>query len=178
MMYFNSSLVKHTSGGFMNEIEHIASRLTDNPNIILEDIEDYAQGGMVKLYHFTSRLRHLPSKVLHPGQSANYYSRREMSAASTPRLFFYVDPKQKESFFGQSNEMYTVTVPVSDIYHIPNDPEGIVKEWRSSQEYYQDFDLLMKAIKDAGYKGQYTKRGFDCVEWFYPIEVTLSDSNS
>ena len=131
----------------------------------------YINNGMIRLYHYTK-----PDKetiVLDPKFPKSYYSRNEFETASTPRVFFYVDPSQKERFFGISN-LYTTEVPASQVYDFTNDPEGYREKVRHPVYGLRkgvEWDELLETIREK-YDGIfYSTANFDVVAWFQPIEV-------
>ena len=63
--------------------------------------------------------------------------------------------------------VYEVEVLADDIYNIPADSDNLVQKWLNASKNVDD---LYNSIKAAGYKGHYTSgRGFDCIEWYYPV---------
>ena len=63
------------------------------------NLQRYNKGGMVNLYHYSKGLSG-PVEVLDPSKfGSNSYSHAERRALSTPRIFFYVDLRDKENFF-------------------------------------------------------------------------------
>ena len=131
----------------------------------------YIQDGMIRLYHYTKPEKE--SIVLDPKHPKSYHSRNEFETASTPRTFFYVDPSQKERFFGISN-LYTTEVPASQVYDFTNDPEGYKEKIRHPVYGLRkgvEWDELLEAIRED-YDGIfYSTSNFDVVAWFQPIEV-------
>jgi len=133
--------------------------------------ESYIKDGMIRLYHYTK-----PDKetiVLDPEYQKNYYSRNEFEIATTPRTFFYVDPRQKESFFGISN-LYTTDVPASQVYNLSTDPEGFKDKVRHPVYGLRkgvEWDELMETIREEYGGIFYSLSNFDVVAWFHPIEV-------
>jgi hypothetical protein len=133
--------------------------------------ESYIKDGMIQLYHYTK-----PDKetiVLDPEYQKSYYSRNEFEIATTPRTFFYVDPSQKESFFGISN-LYTTQVPASQVYNLSLDPKGFKDKIRHpvyGLRKGEEWDELMETIREEFGGIFYSTSNFDVVAWFYPIEV-------
>jgi hypothetical protein len=131
----------------------------------------YIEDGMIRLYHYTK-----PNKediVLDPKYKKSYYSRNEFETATTPRTFFYVDPSQKESFFGLAN-LYTTQVPASQVYDFTVDPEGFKDKIRHpvyGLRKGEEWDELMETIREEYGGIFYSTANFDVVAWFYPIEV-------
>jgi len=128
--------------------------------------------GAISLYHYTR-----PNKetlVLEPTYKKSHYSRREYETASTPRIFFYLDPSQKERFFG-SSALYTVDVPADRVYDMGTDPLDYIKKARHpvyGLRKGMEWDQLLEAIRED-YDGIfYSTSNFDVVAWFRPVEVT------
>ena len=133
--------------------------------------ESYIDDGMIRLYHYTKPDKE--SIVLDPEYQKSYYSRNEFEVATTPRTFFYVDPSQKERFFGISN-LYTTEVPASRVYNLSTDPEGFKDKIRHpvyGLRKGEEWDELMEAIREEYGGIFYSTSNFDVVAWFYPIEV-------
>ena len=149
----------------------------------------------VKLHHFCGRLCWRsptpdsvvldPQKGLDKPQS---YSRREYEASRVPRVFFYLDPAQRESIV--KGPLYTVEVSTSDIYNLLKDEKEFslkVREDRQAENSRfwhgtvdsplrrgDDINTFLRLIIADGYKGAYYYTGgFKAVAWFEPIEVTL-----
>ena len=145
--------------------ENFRQFLTEAPR------SSYIKDGMIRLYHYTKPDKE--SIVLDPKFQKSYYSRREFETASTPRTFFYVDPSQKERFFGISN-LYTTEVPASQVYDFTNDPEGYKEKIRHPVYGLRkgvEWDELLETIREK-YDGIfYSTSNFDVVAWFQPIEV-------
>lgn len=131
-------------------------------HIIGEDIRDFADDGKVELYYFGPDGE--KEIIAQPGQEPDDFSVRS-AKANTPRVFLYLDPNERKRPEGVS--VYEVEVFVGDMYNIPSDPDKIVAKWNDSNTGIDD---LYNSIKEAGYKGHYTSgRGFDCIEWYYPL---------
>lgn len=144
----------------------------------------------VKLYHYCGR--YCPgdpgSVVLEPQMGADApqsYSRRDYDVLQVPRIWFYLDPADRES--SVTGPLYSVEVPTSQIYNLREDERdfiGEIQRERQKEKYFygtvkqplrkgEDWNNLFYLIIDKGYKGVYYKTGFDVVVWLEPIEVTL-----
>ena len=152
--------------------------------LLFEDLSINARG-KVTLYHFskakTDSVSLDPERV---GQSS--FSRREMNTSSVPRVFFYLDPEQREVMFQNPvYHLFYVEVPFGSIYNLREDSKGYKKQFASEQTGTVDFHALLKHLsgwnKLSGegwtktnplYKGVYYNVGFDVVAWFDPITVT------
>jgi hypothetical protein len=132
---------------------------------------DYDQGGTMTLYHYARPKQE--TLTLDPKYQKSSYSRREFETASTPRVFFYVDPKQKESFFSSST-LYKVDISTNKVYDLRNDPEGYKEKIRHpvyGLRKGMEWDELLETIRE-NYDGiYYSTPHMDIVAWFHPIEV-------
>ena len=91
----------------------------------------FAKDGKVEMFHF-SPARFPPGTVvtLDPNKfGGNSYTRNDVNAASTPRVFFYLDVNEKEHIV--SGRLYKAVVPADQIYNILDDPLGIKKRLRA-----------------------------------------------
>jgi len=115
----------------------------------------------MKLYHYSSIEK--DSFVVSPKKFGdNYHSNNEVNASSVPRTFFYLNPKDKESFFNRF-PLYVGEVSDSFIYDLGSDPANLKsKGWT--------VDKLLKNIKTK-FKGVKYNVGFDIVSLFVPLEV-------
>jgi len=130
--------------------------------------QDYIKGGMVHLFHYTPYRS--PEVELKPERfGENPWSRREKQSASMQRIYFYLDLRDKESFFS-GNTLYQAVVPASQIYDLATDPEELIGRVRSAGFF--DIDRLLEEVKKEGYKGVYYNNGMHLVAWFNPIAVT------
>ena len=85
------------------------------------ELGQYVDDGQVTLYHYTKNPS--DSLVLDPNYKKSHYSSKEFEVAQTPRLFFYTDPKQRETFFRAGVPLFTTKVDAGRIYDFKNDPE-------------------------------------------------------
>ena len=137
--------------------------------------ERYDQGGTMTLYHYAqSRDETL---VLDPNFRRGSYSTREYQRATTPRVFFYVDPDHRESFF-VNRKLYEVNVPTDKVYDLSADPEDIIGQVRHPVYGLRDgeeWNTLLETIREK-YDGAYYDTGrLHIVVWFKPIEVRQSE---
>lgn len=82
--------------------------------------------GPVNLYHYLKGSNSSPPDeiTLNPGRfGENSYTRNDLESSPLPRVFFYTDPSQKETFF-LSSPLYMATVDASSIYNLAKDPEN------------------------------------------------------
>lgn len=156
--------------------------------LLMEDLM-VGEGGVVKLYHYADAKDE--ELVLDPtrfGESA--FSRREKQRSEVPRVFFYVDPSQKESFFS-GRELYTTQVPESLIYNLDQDSDRMKKNPEFKINAYSDaidYDSILQHLSgwrypdgwgkpaaktgEQRYGGAYYDVGsFQCVAWFDYISV-------
>ena len=136
------------------------------------ELGQYVDNGQVTLYHYTKN----PSEslVLDPNYKKSHYSSNEFEVAQTPRVFFYTDPKQRETFFRAGIPLFTTRVDAGRIYDFKNDPEGYIEKNRHpvyGLRKGEEWNTLLEDIRED-YDGIfYSTNRFDVVAWFQPIEV-------
>ncbi len=133
--------------------------------------EQYVSGGNMTLYHYSNP--DVDSLTLDPEYGAQSYSRNDYILADTPRVFFYVDPKEKESFFATS-KMFTVNVPANRVYDLSADDEDYIPAVRHpiyGLRAGEEWNTLLEKIRED-YDGIFYDTGrIKIVAWFKPIEV-------
>jgi len=136
------------------------------------ELGQYVDGGQVTLFHYTKHPE--DSLVLDPNYKKSVYSKREFEVAQTPRVFFYTDPKQRETFFRAGVPLFTTKVDANRIYDFKNDPEGYIEKNRHpvyGLRKGEEWNTLLEDIRED-YDGIfYSTNRFDVVAWFQPIEV-------
>jgi hypothetical protein len=136
------------------------------------ELGQYVDGGQITLFHYTKHPE--DSLVLDPNYKKSAYSKREFEVAQTPRVFFYTDPKQRETFFRAGVPLFTTKVDASRIYDFKNDPEGYIEKNRHpvyGLRKGEEWNTLLEDIRED-YDGIfYSTNRFDVVAWFQPIEV-------
>lgn len=101
---------------------------------------------------------------------ANPFSKREKNAASTPRTFFYLNPQQREVWFDNSKDLFSVTVDDSLIYDLVSDSLGLKP--KADRGTFIDMDKLFSLVISNGFIGAKFKNvQFDGVIVFAPINV-------
>ena len=81
------------------------------------NLEDYKQGGQVKLYHFAPVDEE--DIVVDPfffGKQC--YSKREKTRSSYPRTFFYVNLNEAENCVKPGKTLYSLDIPANKLYDI------------------------------------------------------------
>lgn len=138
--------------------------------LLIESLSDYNDNGTITLYHYTDIDQdELVLDVNKFGE--NFWTKRDKAVSSTPKLFFYLDPEDKERFFNRGSTLYTVDVSASEIYNVLKDPLELKKEVRNKNNGVMDIDNLITKIKTAGYKGMYYRPNRELVTWFENITV-------
>ena len=136
------------------------------------ELGHYVNGGQVTLFHYTNHPA--DSLVLDPDYKKSAHSRREFEIAQTPRVFFYTDTKQRETFFRAGVPLFSAQVDVNKIYDFKNDPEGYIEKNRHpvyGLRKGEEWNTLLEDIRED-YDGIfYSTNRFDVVAWFQPIEV-------
>jgi len=173
-----------------------------NNFLIKEEMSEYVHNGVVTMYHY-SRNVDADSIMLDPEffkDKRNSWSRREYNTSSFPRVFFYLDTSKTERDIA-NGAPFSVDVPVSDIYNLRADEEGLLeKSKKASGQVVPDLHKVLKALagKDfptRGYEEHHKPiRGEDAkiykgvhyainygetpvVAWFEDIEVTREKSS-
>ena len=145
--------------------------------LIEAELNQYAAGGDINLYHYTNHPE--DSVVLDPKYFADRatrstFSRNEYEISQVPRTFYYVDPKQRETFFGAWVPLFTTKVPASRIYDFKNDPQGY-KEKNRHPVYGlrkgEEWNTLLEDIREDYDVIFYSTNNFDVVALFHPTEV-------
>lgn len=145
--------------------------------LLAEQFDSYVENGEIDLYHY-SRVDQ-PTLTLQPDRfGENPYSQREMRIADYPRVFFYLDPNDKEKFFTSSAyNLYITRVQANTIYNLRKDPNKYIKEAREKNQGALSFNMLLEMIHNNNYKGVYYKPRRDMIAYFEPIVVTQIETD-
>jgi len=125
----------------------------------------------MELFHYTNKTA-ANTLVLECAKhfGANPFSKREKAAASTPRTFFYLDPAQREAWFDNSKDLFSVTVEDSQVYDLLSDPLELKP--KADKGTFIDLDKLFSLIIYEGFTGAKFKNSqFAGVIIFTPITV-------
>ena len=123
-----------------------------------------APDGTVKLHHFT-RAPLGDAFTTDPKMfGKNKWSQAEVKADSSPKTFFYVDPKDKESDTGPGGNHYTGSIPAEHLYDATEDPAY-------HAERAPNIRALLDKLKGLGYKGIYYSGVFPTVAIWHPVDV-------
>jgi len=141
------------------------------------NLHPFSNKGKVTLYHYLNWLGQPPAKIILDPKlfGKNSYTANDVNASSTPKIFFYLNPDEKERYFNK-RPLYTTTVNANEIYDLLDDPFGFKKELREKNNGVLAVGQLVKKVKanrKPGFKGYYSKPDRHVVGWFYPIEVSL-----
>lgn len=145
--------------------------------LLNEGLEQYVANGNITLYRFGRD--HGPVSVANPKLFGNNaFTQNDAKLSGIPRVFFYVDLKDKEQFFFGST-LYKAIVPARLIYDLEKDPEKLTDLARAGDRVggYRvnvgvlNFSKLFSLIKKAGYNGVYYDNGKKIVNWFVPIQL-------
>ena len=133
--------------------------------------DEYDQNGIMKLFHYSNPDE--DSLVLDPKYGAQSYSRNDYIVSDVPRVFFYVDLRDKERYFFNS-KLFTVDVPSNRVYDLTADEEGYIEKVRHPIYGLRDrmeWNTLLETIRED-YDGVFYDTGrIKIVIWFHPIEV-------
>lgn len=130
----------------------------------------FVSGGKVALYHYTRRDQG-DAYLVDPIKAKKHrgsYSRREFQTSATPRLFFYLDPSDKEAGVGE--HLYIVDYSAKRIYNLLEDSLHLKERARRAPAFL-DFDLLFKLVLAAGFDGVYYRPGFHVVSLLVPTKL-------
>jgi hypothetical protein len=116
-------------------------------------IEESSVKEMTTIFHFTDSDK--PELVLDPleaQRNANPHSKNEWNTSMVPRVFFYIDLDDQESFFNSST-LYSTEIPTEDIYFLASDEKELIKQ--SMNEYNRiDFDELLRLASGWSNEGE------------------------
>jgi hypothetical protein len=138
--------------------------------------DQFDRNGLIKLFHYSRP--DVESLMLDPEFGAQSYSRNDYIVSDVPRVFFYVDPNDKERYFYGAN-LFTVDVPTNKVYDLTADKEGYIEKVRHPIYGLRDreeWNTLLETIRED-YDGVFYDTGnLKIVTWFYPIEVNRISS--
>ena len=140
----------------------------------------FSKKGKIKIYHYlTWNSAFQPPKtiVLDPKLfGKNSYTKNDVNASSVNRIFFYLNPEEKEKFFNKQ-PLYVATIDAKDIYDLLDDPLNFKKEIKSKNNGVLAVGSLIVRVKNnrkPTYKGYYSQPGDrHVIGIFYPIEAKL-----
>ena len=138
------------------------------------NLEDYNQGGQVKLYHFApvdeSEIMVDPYFF-----GKQCYSKREKTRSSYPRTFFYVNLSEAEICVKPGKTLYSLYIPANKLYDMKSDPDEIVSDvrhpvynFRNDIEWTELFERIHENYEGAFY----STPSMDVVVLFDPHEAT------
>ena len=138
------------------------------------NLEDYNQGGQVKLYHFAPVDE--SEITIDPGQFGKQsYSKREKERSSYPRSFYYVNLDEAESQVKPGKTLYSLNIPANKLYSMKTDPEGIVKSLRHPVYGYRndiEWTNIFNTIHEKYDGAFYSTPSMDVVVLFEPYKAT------
>lgn len=139
--------------------------------IFMESLSQFNQSGDITLYHYSKEGSE--QLILDPKEFGKHsFTRQERRTSSFPRVFFYLDPTDKERFF-QSNawNLYTTTVDRRELYDLRKDKKNLINKIKDNNDGVLNYDQLFKTLKKE-YNGVYYRvKNRDVVAYFYPISV-------
>ncbi len=163
--------------------------------LLAEGLSDYNVSGVVRLFHYSKSEDE--SIVLDPEYFLNKrhsYSRKDYQASDLPRVFFYANLDHAEEMVKQGATLYTVLVPVEEIYDLVQDRLGLIKKSIVPGRVTPNVDLILRSLAgvprqskygpppelilsdDQRHSGAFYKTGnMDVVVWFKEIEVKRFD---
>lgn len=163
-------------------MSNVSSLKTLIESLVKEELTDKSP---VTLYHYAKSQEE--TLKLDPNRfGENSYTKRDKLMSDVPRVFFYLNPREKESFFKAEHSLYSVEVPREQIYNVIKDPLGLKKK---HFEKRPDWDALLQELSGYGwenskkmtkvreplFKGMYYKPDFEVVIWFDYITVRKVD---
>lgn len=139
--------------------------------IFAESLSKFNQSGKIILYHFSRE--DSEQLILDPEQFGKHsFTRKEAKTSTFPRVFFYLDPTDKERFF-RSNawNLYTTEVDRKELYDLDKDRNQLIDKIKNQNNNVVDYDQLFKMINQEFNGVYYTVKNRDIVAWFKPINV-------
>lgn len=129
----------------------------------------------MELFHYTNKTD-ATDIVLDPKRfGENPFSKREKAAASMPRIFFYLDPRQREVWFDKSKDLFSATVDGSKVYDLGADPLNLKS--KADRGTFIDLDKLFSLVVLNGFIGAKFKNSqFDGVIVFEPVLAVKVDN--
>jgi hypothetical protein len=140
-----------------------------------DELPNYVRNGKVAGYHYFGSNKNTQEEiVLDPTKfGKNSFTQNDVRSGSYPRIFFYVDLRDKESFFAGSNPVYKAEMPVKEIYSFPSDPLGVLR--KMTEEGHQ-LGKVLAFLHEYGYGGVYYQTpNMKVLNWFDPIKAHLTD---
>lgn len=139
--------------------------------IFVESLSQFDQSGKVTLYHYSRE--DSEQLILDPQKFGKHaFTRQERKTSTYPRIFFYLDPTDKERFFRSDVwNLYVAEVKRKELYDLTTDNENLIPQIEEQNDGVLNYDRLFKTI-DKNYNGvYYTVKNRDIVTWFNPISV-------
>lgn len=135
--------------------------------------EDYVSNGEIPLYHYApvdSDKVVIDPKFFSDRATRSSFSRNEYEISTTPRTFWYVDPRQRERMVVGGRSLYVLNLPASRIYDFRKDAEGYRAKHR--HETYglrkgMEWNVMLEDIREK-YDGIFYSVSFDVVSLFGP----------
>lgn len=116
-----------------------------SPDNIPSKTRELPNSGPINLFHYLKGKTSPPDEItLSPTKfGENPYTKNDLQSSTVPRVFFYTDPSQKETFF-RSDPLYMATVDASSIYNLTKDPESYKFRMKN-----KNLDSLPMVVKDS-----------------------------
>lgn len=138
--------------------------------------EDYIDNGEISLYHYApvdSESVIVDPKFFSDDASRSSFSRNEYEISTTPRTFWYVNPKQRERMVTSGRSLYVATLPASRIYDLRRDLEEYRAQYRHETYGLRkglEWNAMLESIREK-YDGVFYSVSFDVVSLFGPQEA-------
>lgn len=116
-----------------------------SPDDVPSKTRELPSSGPINLFHYLKGKTPPPDEItLSPDKfGENPYTKNDLQSSVVPRVFFYTDPAQKETFF-RSDPLYMATVEASSIYNLTKDPENFKFRMKN-----KNLDSLPMVVKDS-----------------------------
>ena len=116
-----------------------------SPDNIPSKTRELPSSGPINLFDYLKGKTSPPDEItLSPDKfGENPYTQNDLQSSVVPRVFFYTDPAQKETFF-RSHPLYLATVEASSIYNLTKDPENYKFRMKN-----KNLDSLPMVVKDS-----------------------------
>lgn len=123
----------------------------------------------VTLHHFAKVNGDVPEITVDPSRfGESPWSKNEKKADPTPKSFYYLDPKDQESFF-QGRTHFSTEYPADKIYDLSKDEKNVLG--RIARRGGPVIANTLKVLNRLGYHGVYYSGSFPTVAMLKPVKV-------
>lgn len=127
----------------------------------------------VTLHHFAKVNGDVPEITVDPSRfGESPWSKNEKKADPTPKSFYYLDPKDQESFF-QGRTHFSTEYPADKIYDLSKDEKNVLG--RIARRGGPVIANTLKVLNRLGYHGVYYSGSFPTVAMLKPVKVQRAE---